>query len=146
MSAPGEPEVTALLCDAASAVGGKLYVLGGGWNLLWPPEPEAPSSMALAIQLNIPWALANRRLNLDARLVTEDGDPVQQEFGEVQATGVVEAGRPAGIREGTPLVLVFALQFPLLRLADGGYVWEISVDEQVRARVPFQVEHRSGAS
>jgi hypothetical protein len=28
------PEVTMLLCDAAQAVDGKLYVLGGGWSQL----------------------------------------------------------------------------------------------------------------
>lgn len=139
MSTPDQPVVNALLCDAAQAVGDKLYVLGGGWSYVWPAESRAPVMIAIAVHLSIPWSMANQRLSLDARLVTEDGEQVEQEFGDVRAEGQIEAGRPAGIRQGAPLAVAFALQFPGLRLDYGGYLWEISIDGSVLSRLPFQV-------
>jgi hypothetical protein len=138
MSALEEPVVTALVCDAAQVVDQKLYILGGGWSYIWPPQEGAPLTMALAVHVSIPWSLANQRLNLDAHLVSEDGERVRQEFGDVGVKGAFEAGRPPGVRQGSPLVVAFAIQFGALTLAEGGYVWEIGVDE-TRARVPFQV-------
>jgi hypothetical protein len=38
--------VNALLCDAAQAVGDKLYILGGGWSYVWPAQPRAPVMIA----------------------------------------------------------------------------------------------------
>jgi hypothetical protein len=135
-----QPAVTAIVCDAAQVAGDKLYILGGGWTYIWPPTPGALTPMALAVHIAVPWALANRRLEIDVRLVTEDGEVVEQdELGEVRATGVIEAGRPAGAREGAAVAIPFVINHPFLRLDIGGYVWEVQIDETVRARVPIQV-------
>jgi hypothetical protein len=139
MNAADDPIVTALLCDAAQVSGDKLYVLGGGWAYLWGRESPASAQMALAVTLSIPWSRANERLSIETRLVTEDGEQVTQEFGEVRASGEVEAGRPAGARRGAPSVVPFVVTFGGLLLEYGGYVWEVEVDNVVRARVPFQV-------
>src|SRR6266571_4797007 len=45
-----------LLCDAAQAIGGKLFILGGGWSKVWGPGPYV---FALAVQLWLPWNQAN---------------------------------------------------------------------------------------
>jgi hypothetical protein len=139
MTTPEQLAVNALLCDAAQAVGDKLYILGGGWSYVWPAQPRAPVMIAIAVHLSIPWSMANQRLNLDARLVTEDGEQVSQEFGEVRAQGQIEAGRPPGVRQGAPLAVPFAIQFPALQLDYGGYAWEIEVNGRVLSRLPFQV-------
>lgn len=145
MTTPGQLVVNALLCDAAQAVGDKLYILGGGWSYVWPAAPRAPIAMALAVHLAVPWSMANQRLSIDARLVTEDGEQVNQEFGEVRAQGQIEAGRPPGVRHGTSLALPFTLNFPALQLDYGGYAWEIEIDGHVLSRVPFQVAEPPGA-
>lgn len=139
MSTVDQPVVNALLCDAAQAVGDKLYILGGGWSYVWPQQPGAPLTIAIAVHLSIPWSMANQRLNLNARLVTEDGEQVSQEFGDVHAQGQIEAGRPPGVRQGAPLAIPFALQFQGLQLAYGGYAWELEIDGRVLSRLPFQV-------
>jgi Family of unknown function (DUF6941) len=136
---PEEPEVVALLCDAAQVAGDKLYILGGGWSYLVLPEPGGPVPMAVAARLAIPWNMANRQVGIEVRLVTDDGELVHQEAGPVQATGTMVAGRPAGARPGVALVSPFAIQFPMLHLDYGGYVWEVLIDEAIRARVPFEV-------
>src|SRR5262245_58310091 len=127
-----------LLCDAAQAVGGKLYILGGGWSMLTRMHPVA--RMALAVKLDVPWSRANERLHLAASLLTEDGDPVTLgEDQEVRTEGDLELGRPPGLRHGTPLDATFVLDFEGLPLDAGRYVWELRVNDAVVARTPFQV-------
>jgi Family of unknown function (DUF6941) len=131
-------QATMLLCDAAHAVGGKLYVLGGGWSMLTKVQPRA--NMALAVKLNVPWSRANERIHIEAILITDQGDEVTQEADQpVRAEGDLELGRPPGLRHGTPLDATFVLDFQGLDLASGGYVWELRLGGEMAARVPFQV-------
>jgi hypothetical protein len=130
-------EATMVLCDSAQAVGGKLYILGGGWSILTMREPTA--NMSLAVKLAIPWSRANERLAVAALLITDQGDQVEFEGEPVRAEGEIEAGRPPGLRHGTPLDAAFVLNFQGLPLAAGGYVWELRVNDTMVARAPFQV-------
>ena len=43
-------KVTMLLADAAQAVNGKLYILGGGWSVAGPD----PTPMAIALKMEVP--------------------------------------------------------------------------------------------
>jgi hypothetical protein len=131
-----------LLCDAAQAVNGKLYVLGGGWSMLTKLVPR--TNMSLAVKLSVPWSRANERLHVEASLVTDQGRhvTVTDEHGTeqpVHAGGDLELGRPPGLRHGTPLDATFALNFEGLELDAGGYVWILRVGDQIAARTPFQV-------
>ena len=129
--------VTLLLCDAADEVGGKLYVLGGGWSLLH--APDTPLNMALAILISVPWDQANRQHSVDAMLVTDDGERVQVEGQEVAASGQFEAGRPPGMKPGMDLNVPFALKFNGIALGVGGYRWEVAIDGTQEAIAPFRV-------
>ncbi len=136
--------VTILLCDAAQAVGGKLYVLGGGWSITGPQ----PAPMAVALKLSIPWSDANRRFNIKIALVDADGRavrlPTTQEGGEanVEVPFQFESGRPAGLVPGTPLDGCFAVNFPPMPLTPGArYEWRVEVDGRCEEawRVAFSV-------
>jgi hypothetical protein len=129
--------VTLLLCDAAEEVGGKLYVLGGGWALL--QAPDTPLNMALAILIAVPWDQANEEHDVEAVLVTDDGERVQIEAQEVSASGQFEAGRPPGLKPGMDLNVPIALKFNGIALMAGGYRWEVFVDGEQRAIAPFRV-------
>src|SRR5688572_20974936 len=98
-------KVTMLLADAAQAVGGKLYVLGGGWSMTGPE----PTPSAIAIKLEVPWDLANRPHELSLALLDDDGQPVVVGDKPLQIQGRFEVGRPAGLPAGTPLDAVLAL-------------------------------------
>src|SRR5436309_3077996 len=52
-----------LLADAAQAVGGKMYVMGGGWtHVLVPQFPGyAPAPFSVAVGITVPYHLTNRR-------------------------------------------------------------------------------------
>lgn len=127
-----------LLCDAAQSVGGKLYILGGGWTQLQAP-PNVPVPMALAVRLLIPWDMANRQIPVRVVLVTSDGQPVDLGGGPIQAETIIEVGRPPGLEQGTPLDAMIAINLGGISLQAGRYVWELSVEGESAARASFQV-------
>ena len=43
-----------MLADAAQVAGGKLYVLGGGWSVLYAPAP-----FAIALKIEVPWSVGD---------------------------------------------------------------------------------------
>jgi hypothetical protein len=132
-----------LLCDAAQEVGGKLYVLGGGWSVIWA-APGGLSSMALAIKLEVPWDQTNRKISIAAALMTEDGAPVDLGMGPIGASGELEVGRPAGVKPGTNIDAPIAMSFPGLALGLGGYRWELSINGTVMAKTAFRVQPAPG--
>lgn len=114
-------------------------MMGGGWSRLF--TPNQPSNMSLAIKLTIPWNEANRPRSIAMRLLTEDNNPVPDEQGQnIELAGNLDVGRPAGLRPGSNLDAVLALQFRNLSLDPGGYFWEFRVDEDALVEtVPFDV-------
>lgn len=124
-------KVTMLLADAAQSVGGKLYILGGGWSVITPGAVQ----MAIAAKFEVPWDRANDPIALRVELLDEDGDPVlmPSPSGEPQPVlieGEVEAGRPPGLRSGTPLDVPMAINIGVVLEPDRRYVWRLSVDGQ----------------
>ena len=121
--------VTMMLADAAQAVNGKLYVLGGGWSVIGPD----PSPMAIVVKLDVPWDQSNVRHQWQLELVDADGQAVMLGGPEAQAPVQVasdfELGRPAGLKPGTPLDLALAINIGPLPLAPGNrFVWRLSID------------------
>lgn len=100
--------------------------------------------MSLAIHLSIPWDHANEQFEIAAQLRSADGDAIEASGpdgpgGPIEARGQLEVGRPPGLKRGTPLDSTLALNFAGLRLDPGGYVWELRVEDAVKARTPFRV-------
>ena len=122
--------VTMMLADSAQEVGGKLYILGGGWSITGPD----PVPMAIALKLEVPWDRTNVKHSLLIELVDEDGNPVlvpgpEEEHVPLQVTGDFEAGRPPGIKPGTPIDSALAVNFGPLPLEPGRrYQWRLSID------------------
>jgi Family of unknown function (DUF6941) len=122
-------KVTLLLADSAQAVNGKLYVLGGGWSITGP----APSPMALAIKIDLPWDRANMKHRWKLELVDSDNRPVKTQIqpdAEPEPfviEGEFETGRPPGLKPGTPLDVPLAFNFGPIALQPGmRYEWRFS--------------------
>lgn len=127
-----------LLCDYAEELGGKLYVMGGGWSRNY--TPNQPSNMSLAIKLSVPWNEANRPYDLNVRLVDENHEAVQNPEGTaIGLMGKVEVGRPPGLKPGSNLDLALALRFDGLVLNPGTYIWELLIGNNVLESTVFDV-------
>ena len=137
---PTEVEAVMLLCDSAQGVGGKLYILGGGWTQVSVP-PQGGLVMGLAIKLAVPWDRANEQIPVLIRLLSDQGESVLDPDGNaIEAQTQLELGRPLGSQRGTPLDACLALNFVGLPLAEeGGYVWVLEADGNVKCRAPFRV-------
>ena len=126
-------KVTMLLADSAQSVGGKLYILGGGWSLTGP----APTPSAIALKIEVPWDLAARRHNILLEIVNADGQPIRlpTHDGEqpVRAEAQFETGIPAGLIPGTPIDATLAMNINPLPLPPGArYMWRLSIDGETR--------------
>lgn len=123
---PAGLRVTMLLADSAQVADHKLFVLGGGITVMGP----RPQPMAVAVRIEVPWDRANVSHDWRLELLDEDGRPVLAGERPLLVAGRFEAGRPAGIRPGTPLSVPLAINFPALPVSGGcSYTWQLSIDE-----------------
>lgn len=125
-AAPPTLRVTMLLADSAQVADRKLYVLGGGVSVIGP----RPQPMGVAIRIEVPWDRANVPHQWRLDLLDEDGHPVMINEQPLVVHGRFEAGRPAGLKAGTPLSVPLAITFPTLPVHPGSsYTWQLSIDE-----------------
>ena len=80
----------ALLADAAQAVGGKVFVLGGGWNLFRAANYPAPVHLAVAMGLGFTSDEVGIKYPLNVVIADEAGVPIIPEM-----KGQVETGQLA---------------------------------------------------
>ncbi|MCK9929414.1 hypothetical protein MXD62_19895 [Frankia sp. Mgl5] len=123
--------LTMILCDAAQVSAGKLFILGGGWNIAGP----GPFPSALAVLVEVPWDRSNTPFTLSLELLEEDGEPVihQGPLGPqpVRVEAQMEVGRPPGIKKGSPLSVPFAVNVASMQLTPGSrYYWEAKIEGQ----------------
>ena len=122
-----------MLADSAQAVDGKLYILGGAWNVLRFPEFPAQLLVGIAVAIDVDWNETNRRHHLDVHFEDADGNAMEPTIG-----ADFEAGRPPGAVAGADLRIVFAVNGPLAIPAAGSYAAVASVGGEVLARARFQ--------
>jgi hypothetical protein len=131
---------------------GKLTVVGGGWSITGPE----PVPFGIGILVHVPWDLANTRHTLRLELLDADGGPVEvavEDSDEEQPVVFFddvpfEVGRPPGIKPGTPLEFVVAVNSGPLPLEPGArYEWRLSIDgrQQDDWRLPFSVRETEPA-
>lgn len=136
--------VDMLLCDSAQVSGGKLYILGGGLPVVGPK----PQPMALAMQITIPWDRANVEHLWRVNLYDEDGRQVALNDKPVAIQGRFEAGRPAGLRPGSPLGVSLAINLTPLPLPGAkSYAFGLTINDQTQPdwRVRFFVRPKPAA-
>ena len=124
-------KVTMMLADFAQAIGGKLYIMGGGWSI----TGLAPCPSAIAVKIEVPWNLTNQKHRLRVDLLDGDFHPVLVPTPQGQAPmmieGNFEVGRPAGLLQGTPMDVALAFNIPPIPLEPGKrFIWKLTVNGQ----------------
>src|SRR3989304_3950300 len=88
-----------ILADGAQVAGDKLYVLGGGWTVIWGKEFPLRHTGAIAVGVMVGWDETNQRHSIEVPLLSEDGRQIGD---EPLVVGDFEVGRPPGVKVGTP--------------------------------------------
>ena len=123
-----------ILADYTEIIGGKLYLMGGGWDRLTVNSAfPLTKPVGLAAAFRVPWNETNQPQNVQIEIQTDDGESV----GKVGAQ--FEVGRPPGTKAGQNQRFQLAANVPLTLRGPGGYVIVARVEGQDAVRVPFNV-------
>jgi hypothetical protein len=133
----GNPAVNVdwlILADAAQVTGGKLYLLGGGWdvlnvNQLFPVTRHC----GVAAAFTVPWDQTNMRHNVEIEIQDDDGN----DLAKIQ--GQFEVGRPPGIPVGMTQRTQIAAEMALTFKKPGNYVIIARIEGIESRRVHFRV-------
>jgi hypothetical protein len=84
-----------IVSDYAQVVGGKLYLMGGGWDVLTVNQPLPMAQyLGVAASFKVGWNETNELHNLEIEFANERGE------GLAKIGGMLEVGRPPGIPRG----------------------------------------------
>lgn len=109
--------ISAMLADAAASLNGKLYVHGGGWNILVMRQfPAAHPSMAIALVLSADDSEAPGTGEFRVQLVDSDGSDVKG----VGASGLVGIGHNPLYKPGQRTLVPLAVSFNEVRFETPG--------------------------
>jgi len=105
----------ALLADHAEVINGKLYLMGGGWDVRHAPQAPARAQFAVALGIRVAWEETN--LPIALRLALEDDDGAEL----LRVDGQMQVGRPPQLPPGSSQLsaTVVVMQVELPRF--GGY-------------------------
>ena len=129
-----------VLADAATAVEGKHYIHGGGWDSLFAGSfPVTHPALSVAIRLRVPWTDTNQPHALELDVVDGDGQSsLPTPPGPLQ--GTINVGRPPQLTPGEDQVVPLALNVNGLKFEHaGGYAVLLRLDGLEATRAPFKV-------
>jgi hypothetical protein len=123
-----------VLADSAQIVGNKLYLLGGGWDVLTVGSAlPVQQRCAVAASYRVPWNETNERHTVDIEVADEDGQVL------ARVSGQVEVGRPAGIPPGTDQRAQIAAELVLNLEKAGSFAVIARIEGAEVQRTPFRV-------
>ena len=129
------------LADSAQVVGGKLYVLGGGWNYLTLNGPDdALDLFSVTGRILVPLELSGRPLKFLIKLEYASDDVM---LGAPRLRTILQPKSPPDSQQSIETATPFAFDlFGLKFMWAGGYAFVISHEGEELARTRFQVNFR----
>lgn len=107
-----------ILADAAQVVGGKLFLLGGGWDVLVVNSGfPVTQRCAVAVAFRVPWTQANQPHAIQIEVTDQD-----RLTKLVTVAGQLEVGRPPGMPHGESQRVQLAADLTLKFDEPGTYV------------------------
>jgi hypothetical protein len=127
---------TAMLADAAQVQGGKLFVLGGGFDTISARSlPVVHRALSVALVAEVSPDERHRDLEITITLIDEDGN----EMG-VEAKGKLRVGAPPNLPPGSSSIVPIVSPFYNIRFPEAkGYAFVVTFEEEELARVRFRV-------
>jgi len=127
---------TAMLADAAQVQGGKLFVLGGGFDTISARSlPVVHRALSVALVAEVSPDERHRDLEITITLIDEDGN----EMG-VEAKGKLRVGAPHNLPPGSSSIVPIVSPFFNIRFPEAkGYAFVVTFEEEELARVRFRV-------
>ncbi len=124
-----------ILSDAVQVIGNKLYLMGGGWDVLTVNTGfPVLRHCGVSIAIRVPWNETNQKHAFDIEITDDDGHEQLVKMG-----GQFEVGRPAGIRSGQDQRVQVAAEMGLKLNKPGQYVIIASIDGSESRRASFNV-------
>lgn len=123
-----------ILADGAQVAGDKLYVLGGGWTIVWAVDFPVIHNAAVAVGMMVEWPETNQKHSIEVALVTGDG----QQVGEPLVGGDFEVGRPPGMPPGASQRFMLAAAIALNLDKPGPYEIVVRIDGSDMTSASFQ--------
>lgn len=129
-----------VLADAAQECAGKLNIIGGGWNMLFPKGPDTPvPTLAVAVRVLVPWTETNRPLHFDINVHNPDGEVLNDPALSIE----LNVGRPVALPAGTEQAAPFALTLLNVQFErEGAHAFVMTHEEREVARSSFLVQFR----
>jgi hypothetical protein len=128
-----------LLCDHSEAVNGKLYLTGGGWNVLRLPELPHEWSFSIGVGIDV----AYHETNDPHELLVSVQDPDGVELGD-GLTANFETGRPPGLPQGQEQRLVMSIAATASFATPGPHAAVVQVNGEELARSRFYLMEGGG--
>lgn len=127
-----------ILADYAQVIGGKLYMMGGGWTkmTLGKPLSEGHShhqAVAIALAVTVPWHRANEQHGFEIDVQTDDGETISK------LNGMFETGRPPGTPPGQDQRVQLAVTMNMEFKGLGAFVIIARIDGEEKRRIAFNV-------
>ncbi len=125
-----------MLADAAQVAGGKLYVLGGGFDTISATTlPVVHRSLTLALVAEVEPDERHRDLEISIKLLDEDGQAL-----DVEAKGQLRVGAPPNLPPGATSIVPIVSPFHNIEFPEAkGYAFVVSYEDDELARVRFRV-------
>lgn len=134
--------IDAFLADSVAKADNKLFVHGGGWNILRARAlPARQSRIGLAAVITVGYTETGDH-TFTVRL--EDADGNRLPLGDrTDLTGNFHVGRSAELTDGDEQVVPLAINLDGLVFPQAGrYRFVITIDGQLMNHLPFQVVHQ----
>lgn len=122
-----------MLCDAGHQVGGKLYLLGAGFDRLVLMGQPQLVRMALAMQVEVPWSADQQVVDLKVGVRDADGTPL-----EYNANLRLETRPVPDVPVGVPTMVAMLVPIEVTIPGAGRFVIELNEGDRVIGRTAFQ--------
>ena len=124
-----------LLADRAEAIGGKLYLMGGGFDRVGMMVLPGTAQFDVAVGVLVGYNETNLQHSFEIRCEDADSNLV---FPSTQ--GVIEVGRPPGMSAGSEQRAMIVLRGPFPFQVVGEYSWVAVLNGERQQRTSFRVE------